>query len=169
MRSFLSAPSVVLAIALATGVLIAGANPSAAQSACKGKKCDRYNTPPPIYHSNSAVLWPGGGPVYANPGYSHQRYHQPVHGGGYVSSNPPVIHERRRHRTHRKTHRRHRGHHRRHHRGYETEYLPSYPGRTQYCRETIEKRGHGWHKKKVRVRRCVLVRNDLLGRYQSDW
>ena len=38
-----------------------------------------------------------------------------------------------------------------------------YANRTRFCR--IEKRGSGWHKRKVR--RCVYVRNDLLGAYRG--
>ena len=43
-----------------------------------------------------------------------------------------------------------------------------YAGRTEFCRESVEKRGHGWGKKKVKVRRCVWVRNDLVPNYRAD-
>ena len=33
------------------------------------------------------------------------------------------------------------------------------PGRTRYCRKHLERHGH------VRIRRCVHVRNDLVGRW----
>lgn len=59
-------------------------------------------------------------------------------------------------------------------------YRDRYAGRTEFCREHIERRGQGWGSKKVKVRRCIWVRNDLVpnyaeggyvrgGRYSDDW
>ena len=41
-------------------------------------------------------------------------------------------------------------------------FQDTFTGRTEFCRTTSEKRGRGWFKKRVNVRRCVWVRNDLV-------
>ena len=73
-------------------------------------------------------------------------------------------------------------HHRRYkRRSYRRVYHDDWSGgidtsnRTEFCREHYERRGNGWIKRKVKVRRCVWVRNDLLGngayrsRYSDEW
>ena len=114
------------------------------------------------------------GPIYRIPEEDYRR--------------PRVRHPRRhaRHGVHRKLRRHHRRAHRRvlrqrhygerrsfkrrssqrwgHKRYRHGEWGPHrYANRTRFCR--IEKRGHGWHAKKVR--RCIYVRNDLLGVYEG--
>ena len=101
------------------------------------------------------------GPIYRGPDYRHpprprrrvvrrRHYERPVYRIQPEYRAPRYHAPRYKKRRYGKRIRRHR------------EWGPNrYANRTRFCR--IEKRGHGWHAKKVR--RCIYVRNDLLGNY----
>lgn len=160
----------IAAIAAFLVFVIPAAN---AQQYCVGN-CDLYSDP--VYHDQTGY----GDDMRYPPGHDDETWavspNPPSIDGPYVGQ--PPIPDYRAPRTHRPRYRkrRYRTVRRHHKKRYQRPvYRDRLAGRTEFCREHIERRGHDWGSRKVKVRRCIWVRNDLVpnyaegGRYSSDW
>ena len=181
--------------------LIVAAPASAQDRYCVGS-CDRYGNPIDERGLNPRYDLPRYDDDYYNPPrrYRDRRYNRRIRGHAGVSiryssrrrtrgyyqpdysefypENRYYGHEvgYRERRTYRRSYREHRRYRetRRYRRTYRKRrtYRRSYVGRTKFCRMETHRNSHGWGKTKVR--RCVYVRNDLLGnphlrRSRHDW
>lgn len=156
------------AIAVSAFLLITPTSKALAESYCIGN-CGGYSNPdydPPELPDETGL---GGYPDYASDdvgnfddSYDEQSaVGEPV----YIQPRQRRYRERSYQRREYRTERRYR---RATRRVYQEPVYDRYAGRTEFCRETIEKRGHGWGRKKVKVRRCIWVRNDLVPNHRAD-
>lgn len=169
-RTFLK-PVAILTLSL--GLFSSLVSAQAQQRLCAGS-CDEYGDP--VYNVDQPY---DDGLRYSR---DYERRHR-IGTPGYIDIPEEEYHSERRYRRYkRRSSRRHYGEYRHkkrryRKRSYQTEYYGGIDtsNRTEFCRERYERRGDGWFKRKVRIKRCVWVRNDLLGhghhnyRYSDDW
>lgn len=146
------------AIAILSFTTLAGAQQLREGRSCIGS-CDRYGSPELSDPVRDDHRYRRGGDNefrdpydegYGDEGRGDEGYRNTSYDDGYYS--------RPRHRTVRRHHRKtRRTNRKRHYRS-----APRYGHRTEFCRTRKEVRGHGWGRKKVNVKRCIWVRNDLL-------